>query len=208
MIEIREYLNPDGRNLFGQWFRRRNSDAARRVTTYGARQLLQRQRSRRRSFRMPNRLRSWLSAVFRKRWRSNCDFALRRNEATSAGRHHTRDRVLADLQTSKEERGMALTKDFRETVQARVQRDQKFRRGLLRDAIDALLAGESDLGREILRDYINATVSFPTLAENTGLHVKTLHQMFGPKGNPTAANLFQIIVCLQQHEGVQLRVVT
>jgi DNA-binding phage protein len=102
---------------------------------------------------------------------------------------------------------MALTKDFRETVQARVQRDQKFRRGLLRDAIEALLAGESDLGREILRGYINATVSFPTLAENTGLHVKTLHQMFGPKGNPTAANLFQIIACLQQHEGVQLRVV-
>jgi putative component of toxin-antitoxin plasmid stabilization module len=33
MIEIREYLNPDGRNLFGQWFRRLNSDAARRVTT-------------------------------------------------------------------------------------------------------------------------------------------------------------------------------
>jgi DNA-binding phage protein len=115
--------------------------------------------------------------------------------------------MLARLQTSKEERDMALTKDFRETVQARVRRDRKFRRGLLRDAIEALLAGESALGREILRDYINATVGFPTLAEKTGLHVKTLHQMFGPKGNPTAANLFQIIACLQQHEGVQLRVV-
>jgi DNA-binding phage protein len=115
--------------------------------------------------------------------------------------------VLARLQTSKEERDLALTKDFRETVQARVRRDRKFRRGLLRDAIEALLAGESALGREILRDYINATVGFPTLAEKTGLHVKTLHQMFGPKGNPTAANLFQIIACLQQHEGVQLRVV-
>jgi putative component of toxin-antitoxin plasmid stabilization module len=33
MIEIREYLNPDGRNLFGDWFDRLNSDAARRVTT-------------------------------------------------------------------------------------------------------------------------------------------------------------------------------
>jgi len=29
--------------------------------------------------------------------------------------------------------------------------------------------------------------------------------MFGPKGNPTAANLFNIIVCLQEHEGVRLR---
>jgi DNA-binding phage protein len=108
---------------------------------------------------------------------------------------------------SKEGQDMALTRDFRETVQARVQSDRKFRRGLLSDAIEALLAGESALGREILRDYINATVGFPVLAESTGLHVKTLHQMFGPRGNPTATNLFQIIACLQQHEGVQLRVV-
>jgi hypothetical protein len=37
--------------------------------------------------------------------------------------------------------------------------------------------------------------------------VKTLHPIFGPKGNPTAANLFKIIACLQQHEGVRLQVV-
>jgi hypothetical protein len=30
--------------------------------------------------------------------------------------------------------------------------------------------------------------------------------MFGPKGNPTAANLFNIIACLQAHEGVRLQV--
>jgi DNA-binding phage protein len=47
----------------------------------------------------------------------------------------------------------------------------------------------------------------PALAEKTGIHVKTLHQMFGPKGNPTAANLFNIIACLQEHEGVRLQVV-
>lgn len=102
---------------------------------------------------------------------------------------------------------MALTRNFRETVQARVRNDEKFRRGLLRDAIEALLAGENALGREILRDFINATAGFPTLAEKTGIHVKTLHQMFGPKGNPTAANLFLIIANLQEQEGVRLRVV-
>lgn len=102
---------------------------------------------------------------------------------------------------------MALTKDFRESVQARVQRDAKFRHGLLRDAIEALLSGETALGREILRDFINATIGFPALAEQTGIHVKTLHQMFGPKGNPTAAKLFSIIACLQENEGVRLKVV-
>jgi DNA-binding phage protein len=101
----------------------------------------------------------------------------------------------------------ALTRDFRETVKARVRRDAKFRRGLLKDAIDALLAAEGRLGREILRDFINATIGFPELAEKTGIHVKSLHQMFGSKGNPTAANLFRILECLQKEEGVQLRVV-
>lgn len=102
---------------------------------------------------------------------------------------------------------MALTRDFRETVQARVQRDAKFRRGLLSDAVEALLGGETALGREILRDFINATLGFPALAEQTGIHAKTLHQMFGPKGNPTAEKLFAIIACLQENEGVRLRVV-
>jgi DNA-binding phage protein len=78
---------------------------------------------------------------------------------------------------------------------------------LLRDAIEAPLAGESALGWEILRDFINATMEFTVLADKTGIHVKTLHQMFRPKGNPTAANLFSIIAALQHGEAVRLRVV-
>jgi len=101
---------------------------------------------------------------------------------------------------------MALTRDFRETVQARVRRDSAFRKGLLRDAVEALLAGEVALGKELLRDYINATVGFPKLAAHTKVHVKTLHQMFGPKGNPTASNLFQIVAYLQKQEGVRFQV--
>jgi len=103
---------------------------------------------------------------------------------------------------------MALTRDFRETVQARVRRDVAFRKGLLRDAVESLLAGEVALGKELLRDYINATVGFPKLARDTGLHVKALHQMLGPKGNPTAGNLFEIVAYLQRQEGVRLQVRT
>jgi DNA-binding phage protein len=103
---------------------------------------------------------------------------------------------------------MALTRDFRETVQARVRRDPAFRKGLLRDAIESLLVGEVALGKELLRDYINATVGFPKLAKDTKLHVKALHQMFGPRGNPTASNLLEIVVYLQRHEGVRLQVRT
>jgi hypothetical protein len=99
---------------------------------------------------------------------------------------------------------MALTRDFRETVQARVKRDRAFRGGLLIEAIESLLSGEVTLGKEVLRDYINATVGFPKLAAK--IHVKTLHQMFGPSGNPAARNLFEIIAYLQHAEGVRFEV--
>jgi DNA-binding phage protein len=101
---------------------------------------------------------------------------------------------------------MALTRDFRETVQADARRDPAFRRGLLREALESLLSGEVALGKELLRDYINATVGFPALAERTKLHVKTLHQMFGPSGNPTANKLFEIVACLQRAEGVRFEI--
>jgi DNA-binding phage protein len=98
---------------------------------------------------------------------------------------------------------MALTRDFRETVQARAKRDPAFRKGLLSDAIESYLSGEATLGKELLRDYINAAVGFPRLAAHTGIHVKTLHQMFGPHGNPTTSNFSEIVAYLQQVEGVR-----
>jgi DNA-binding phage protein len=101
---------------------------------------------------------------------------------------------------------MALTKRFRQTVQARALRDSQFRKGLFSEAVESLLASDVSLGKELLRDFINATVGFPKLAQQTGLHAKTLHQMFGPKGNPTANNLFEIVAYLQRVEGVRLRI--
>lgn len=101
---------------------------------------------------------------------------------------------------------MALTRNFRETVQARVKRDPAFRKVFLGDAIESLLSGEVALGKELLRNYINAAVGFRKLAEHTEIHVKTLHQMFGPNGNPTAGNLFEIVAYLQRAEGVRFEV--
>jgi hypothetical protein len=100
---------------------------------------------------------------------------------------------------------MALTRDFRQTVQARAKRDPAFRRGLLGEAIESLLSGEVALGKELLRDYINATVGFPKLSAHTEVNVKTLHQMLGPRGNPTASKLFGIVAYLQRAEGVHFR---
>ena len=101
---------------------------------------------------------------------------------------------------------IALTRDFRETVQGRVKRDAAFRTGLLSEAIESLVSGDVTLGKELLREYINATVGFPKLAAHTKTHVKTLHQMFGANGNPTANNLFEIVAYLQHADGVRFEV--
>ncbi len=50
-----------------------------------------------------------------------------------------------------------LTKDFIYTIQARAQRDPAFRRALLQEGIECLLAGDDDTGKLVLHDYINAT---------------------------------------------------
>jgi DNA-binding phage protein len=103
---------------------------------------------------------------------------------------------------------MPLTRSFKETVQARAQRDLAFRDALLTESIEALLSGEVDTGKAILRDYINATVGFGRLAEVTGTESKSLMRMLGPKGNPTAKNLLSIIGHLQRESGVSLQVLT
>jgi DNA-binding phage protein len=101
---------------------------------------------------------------------------------------------------------MALTRSFRHTIQARTARDPAFRQALFQEAVQVLFDGDVASGRSALRDYINATIGFDTLAEATNNPAKKLMRMFGPKGNPTAANLFAVINALQDRTGVHLEV--
>lgn len=98
---------------------------------------------------------------------------------------------------------MALTRDFKETIRARVARDPKFRKELLREGIECMLAGDVATAKTILRDYINATVGFAELAEATHIPSKSLMRMLGPAGNPRADNLFEVVSFLQHREGVR-----
>ncbi len=100
---------------------------------------------------------------------------------------------------------MALTRSFKETIQARVQRDALFREALLAEGVDAFLAGDIETGKAVLRDYINATIGFDQLAGATGTPAKSLMRMFGPSGNPNARNLFGVLGELQKQSGVHLR---
>ncbi len=101
---------------------------------------------------------------------------------------------------------MVLTRDFKETIQARVERDPAFREELLKEGVECLLSGDVDTGKATLRDYINATIGFEELGGLTDKSPKSLMRMFGPKGNPQARNLFEIIDCLLKREGLRLEV--
>ena len=101
---------------------------------------------------------------------------------------------------------MARTRDFKETIRARVIRDAKFRRELLREGIELMLAGDIATAKVILRGYINATVGFTSLAEATRIPSKSLMRMLGPAGNPRADNLFEVVSYLQHREGVRFQV--
>jgi hypothetical protein len=101
---------------------------------------------------------------------------------------------------------MALTRNFKETIRARVKRDPGFRKALLREGIENFLSGDVETGKIILRDFINATVGFTELSNVTHRSAKSLMRMLGPNGNPQARNLFQIVAYLQDAEGVHFEV--
>lgn len=101
---------------------------------------------------------------------------------------------------------MALTREFKNTVQARAARDGAFRRALLTEAINELLAGDLQVGKALLRDYINATIGFETLAAELHKPSKSLQRMLGATGNPTAGNLLAILKVLQEREAVHIKV--
>jgi DNA-binding phage protein len=101
---------------------------------------------------------------------------------------------------------MSITRDFRETVNARVQREPEFAKALLDEAVSLFLNGEPDTARLILRDLVNASIGFEELANQTSLPSKSLHRMLSAKGNPTMNNLTAILTVLRQQLNVNLEV--
>ena len=102
---------------------------------------------------------------------------------------------------------MALTRDFRETVKDRANRDPEFRNGLLTEALEAMVRGELEVAKILLRDYINATVGFVAVGEAVDKSPKSIMRMLGKSGNPNAKNLLGVTQFLQQNAGLQFKIV-
>lgn len=101
-----------------------------------------------------------------------------------------------------------MTRDFKETVRARIERDPAFREILLEEGAECLLTGDVEARKSILRDYVDATVGFQQVSGPTSRSSKRLMRMPGPHGNRQARNLSQIIGCLQKREGFRHKLQT
>jgi hypothetical protein len=63
---------------------------------------------------------------------------------------------------------MVLTKNFKETVIARVESDSAFARAMFDEAISLCLNGEPETAKRILSDLVSTTVGIETLQLQDG----------------------------------------
>lgn len=208
-MEIREFLDDQGRSPFGLWFEGLDPMAAVKITTAITRMSLGNFSNAKGVGEGVLEYRIDYGPGYRIYFGRDGD----RLVILVAG--GTKKRQQADIKTvrlvglntkSGRQAEMALTRDFKETVRDRAQSDPTFRAALLSEAIELLLSGDVETGRALLRDYINATIGFQELAQKSGLPPKSLMRMFGPSGNPRADNLFAVIRLLQDETGVQIAV--
>lgn len=94
---------------------------------------------------------------------------------------------------------MALTRDFKQTVVSRVKKDPAFAQALLDEALTLLQNGDPETAKLILRDLVNATVGFESLAEELHKPSKSLHRMLSRAGNPTLENFSAVLSTLRAY---------
>ncbi len=99
---------------------------------------------------------------------------------------------------------MVLTRDFKQTVVERINRDPAFAQALLDEAATLFLNGEPETARLILRDLVNATIGFEQLASMTEKPSKSLHRMLSPAGNPSMDNLAAIFRVIRARLNVNI----
>lgn len=92
---------------------------------------------------------------------------------------------------------MSLTRDSRQSVLDRAQRDPAFAKALRDEAATLFFSDEPELARLILRDLVDASIGFERLAALTRKPGKSLHRMLSSHGNPGMDDLAAIFDALR-----------
>jgi len=121
----------------------------------------------------------------------------------SLGKNYTRNTI-----SGKTRQIMNITRDYKQTISERVNKDSAFMAAMLDEAITVFLNGEPEVARLVLRDLVNATVGFEALALELEKPSKSLHRMLSARGNPTMDNLTKIIGVLRKQLGLEIEVHT
>ena len=100
---------------------------------------------------------------------------------------------------------MALSRSFKQTVAARAQRDPEFAQSMLDEAITLFIDGEPDTAKLVLRDLVNATMGFESLAAAVRKPTKSLHRMLSASGNPNMTNISVIFAAITRELPVRVR---
>jgi DNA-binding phage protein len=101
---------------------------------------------------------------------------------------------------------MALSREFKELVVARAEKDPEFRRGLITEALNMILRGEITAGRLMIRDYINATGSMGEICQKLKKHKSGMVRLLGPKSNPTLESFVPVVLACAEREKIELSV--
>ncbi|MBB4287127.1 transcriptional regulator [Roseospira goensis] len=101
---------------------------------------------------------------------------------------------------------MALTRDLKDILRGRVERDEAFRAALFEEALTALLDGDVATGKVLLRDYVDATVGVDWLAASLQHDRATLIRALSTESNAPADVVFAIVAALKAEAGVDVTI--
>jgi DNA-binding phage protein len=66
------------------------------------------------------------------------------------------------------------------------------------EAITLFVNGEPESAKLVLRDLVNATMGFETLADEIHKPAKSLHRMLSTSGNPTMSNISSVFAAVKR----------
>ena len=102
---------------------------------------------------------------------------------------------------------MPLTREFKETIMADLRRDRAYRAAYLAEAIESMYSGEFEVGKRMIRNYINGTLGFEALSKAVGSPAKSLMRMLSQDANARADKLFGILSHLQGVDRLKIKIV-
>lgn len=96
------------------------------------------------------------------------------------------------------------TTTYESGLKAMINENPEMAIEMLEDAVNAMMSGDLDDGRLLLRQYIKATTGFAELGRQMGKDDKNLMRSLRASGNPTASNLFAILHACTEAQGVKI----